>query len=674
MRESEQVVPGRPADRIDKLVLLERRNISHLDKPASLQFRRRHRSDAPERFYREGVEELQLQTGLDDEQPVGLGNRACNFREELRRCDADAQRQSDLASNPFAQRLRNRAAITNQPPQTGHVDEGLIDREPLNLRRRFPEDLEHRLTGLGIRAHPSGDDDGVGTQALRFANARRTANAPAFGLVTRSGDDAHTHQHRATAQRWIVALLHGRVERIEIGMQDRAYQDRRSSHPRRLHEQTFEQPQPCRYGVARANRRRVASHTATTISGGRPMTSTSHATQSPPLSTGDFDLFADDYVSDPFPFWAEGRGCPVHTSERWGGSHLVIGYDAVVKAAGNVPTLTSTLGTSAAPTLEDRTDPYAPRSIINSDPPNHAPVRRTMLPTFSPGAVAAYEPITRGLCERYLDELGDRTTVDAAVEYAQRIPARVIGLILGVDESMTQEFIGWVRDILERGAENPEGRQKSFETLTEYFAAEVEKRKVEPTDDLITSLLQSRMDNGESVSARDILGNLSLLLLAGIDTTWSAIGSSIWHLAQHRGDRERLRDDPAIWPQAVEELLRAYAPVMMGRIALDETEIAGCPVATGRRVLLSFPAANRDPEMFENPDVVNFDRTENRHLAFGSGIHRCAGSNLARMELRVALQTWMDRFPDFELDSNDTTTWAGGQVRGPRHVPVIVTR
>ncbi len=397
-------------------------------------------------------------------------------------------------------------------------------------------------------------------------------------------------------------------------------------------------------------------------------------TMSPPLASGDYDLFAEDYVADPFPFWAEARGCPVHTSERWGGSHLVIGYDAVVKAAGNIPTLTSTLGTSAAPTLDDRTDPYAPRSIINSDPPDHAPVRRVMLPTFSPPAVAVYEPITRGLCESYLDDLSDRTDIDAAVEYAQRIPARVIGLILGVDESMTAEFIGWVRDILEHGAENPAGRKKAFDALIEYFAAEVEARRIEPTDDLITSLINARMDNGESLSPRDVMGNLGLLLLAGIDTTWSAIGSSLWHLAQHPEHRRQLRENPEIWPQAVEELLRAYAPVMMGRTSLDATDVAGCPVAPGRKVLLSFPAANRDPAMFENPDEVDFNRTQNRHLAFGSGIHRCAGSNLARMELRVALQAWMDRFPDFTLDADAETTWAGGQVRGPRHIPVIVTR
>jgi cytochrome P450 len=190
----------------------------------------------------------------------------------------------------------------------------------------------------------------------------------------------------------------------------------------------------------------------------------------------------------------------------------------------------------------------------------------------------------------------------------------------------------------------------------------------------MTKLLVESRQDGSPLTARDLMGNLSLLLIAGIDTTWSAIGSSLWHLAQHPEQQAQLREHPELWPQAVEELLRAYSPVMMGRVALDDTEIAGCPVPKGRRVLLSFPAANRDPSVFRDPDVVDFERAENRHVAFGSGIHRCAGSNIARMELRVALQQWCDRFASFSLDPEATTTWAGGQVRGPRSVPVVVSR
>ena len=122
---------------------------------------------------------------------------------------------------------------------------------------------------------------------------------------------------------------------------------------------------------------------------------------------------------------------------------------------------------------------------------------------------------------------------------------------------------------------------------------------------------------------------------------------------------------------AIEELLRAYSPVTMARIVTGEVEFQGCPMHAGAKGLLNFPAANRDPDAFERPDEVILDRAHNRHVAFGSGIHRCAGSNLARMELRVAIEEWLKRIPDFRLADDADVTWAGGQVRGPRSLPVV---
>ena len=168
-----------------------------------------------------------------------------------------------------------------------------------------------------------------------------------------------------------------------------------------------------------------------------------------------------------------------------------------------------------------------------------------------------------------------------------------------------------------------------------------------------------------------MLGVAALVLIAGVDTTWSAIGSSLWHLATHPDDRERLVAEPEPWPLAVEELLRAYSPVTMARVVTEDVEFAGCPMKAGDKVLMNFPAANRDPEVFEDADQVVLDRALNRHVAFGSGIHRCAGSNLARMELRVALEEWLRRIPEFRLAEGAEVTWAGGQVRGPRSLPVV---
>ena len=183
--------------------------------------------------------------------------------------------------------------------------------------------------------------------------------------------------------------------------------------------------------------------------------------------------------------------------------------------------------------------------------------------------------------------------------------------------------------------------------------------------------MNARDKDGKPLADEHVLGSLRLLLIAGIDTTWSAIGSSLWHLAKTPADRERLVAEPELMPLAVEELLRAYSPVTMAREVMKETTISGCPVKPGNMVLLSFPAANRDPAMFPDADKVVIDRKENRHAAFGLGIHRCVGSNLARMEMTVAIEEWLKRIPDFRLDPAGKVTWSEGTVRGPRQLPVL---
>ena len=192
-----------------------------------------------------------------------------------------------------------------------------------------------------------------------------------------------------------------------------------------------------------------------------------------------------------------------------------------------------------------------------------------------------------------------------------------------------------------------------------------------PRDDLITYLLNSELD-GQKLDPFHVARTIGLLLLAGIDTTWSAIGASIWHLAGNPADRERLVAEPDVLPVAMEEFLRAYAPVTMARLVKQDMDWNSCPMKAEEWVLLPFPSANRDPAAFENADQVIIDRDPNRHAAFGLGPHRCAGSHLARMELRVALEVWLDAFPVFHLDDPDAVRWSGGQVRGPRILPVKI--
>jgi cytochrome P450 len=178
--------------------------------------------------------------------------------------------------------------------------------------------------------------------------------------------------------------------------------------------------------------------------------------------------------------------------------------------------------------------------------------------------------------------------------------------------------------------------------------------------------------DGTPLTEEMAVGMAYLLVVAGIDTTWSALGTAIWHLGTHPADLQRLVDDPGVLPSAVEEFLRAYAPVSVGRIAAVDSELGGCRVRSGERILGPVGAANRDPAVFEQADTFVIDREDNRHAAFGLGVHRCLGSNLARLELRVAIDEFIAAFPRFRVADAEAVTWTRGHVRGPHAVPLEV--
>ncbi|MGY9055714.1 MAG: cytochrome P450, partial [Alphaproteobacteria bacterium] len=284
-------------------------------------------------------------------------------------------------------------------------------------------------------------------------------------------------------------------------------------------------------------------------------------------------------------------------------------------------------------------------------------------------STANYQQITEDLCYGLLDKLEGRETCDAAVEYAQQIPPRVIAYILGIDMGRADEFTQWTQELLELGQTQPELRRSARLKIMNFFMEEVAERRVNPKDDVISQLIAAEVE-GERLSDHRVAGVCNLLLVAGIDTTWSSIGAALYHFSTHPEDRKRIAAEPELIPSAVEELLRFYSPVTMARKVTEEVEFQGAQMKPGDKVLMTFPAANRDPAVFENPDEVVLDRQQNRHLAFGTGIHRCAGSNLARMELQVAIRCWFERFPEFEMACPEAVTWAGGQVKGPRNVPL----
>ena len=391
----------------------------------------------------------------------------------------------------------------------------------------------------------------------------------------------------------------------------------------------------------------------------------------------DWDHADPAYNQNAPQIWDQLRGtCPVAHTDRYGGAWLPVTHADVSAVARDTDHFSSEGAVLSNKPPRDQWMSMAPiggAPPITSDPPFHADARRLLLPAFSPQVVAEWEPEIRRLCNELIDNMGDIETVDAAVQYAQNIPVYVIARMLGLPLEDSDYFRETVHMVLEEiGAEFGE-RQGAFEKLDAYLGMHVRDHIENPKDDLIGFLLNAKIYD-QPLSPEHVVGTIILLMVAGIDTTWSSIGSSIWHLAQHPSDLQRMVNEPELLPTAIEELLRMYAPVTMARIVSQDAEIGGCPVKAGDSVLLPFPAANRDPEVFPDADKVVIDREENRHVAFGLGIHRCLGSNLARLELRVAVEVFIQRFPKFELPNPSAVTWSLGQVRGPRKLPVRITQ
>lgn len=396
----------------------------------------------------------------------------------------------------------------------------------------------------------------------------------------------------------------------------------------------------------------------------------------PPVSdfATDFDHTDEAWVADPYPIMDDLRErCPIAHSDRYGGLWAPMTYEAVSAIANDTDHFTSrtVIINNGRPGEDALPAPIGVAPPISSDPPFHEIARRLLLPAFAPRPIAALETFTRELCNKLLDEMGDAELVDASVAYSEHIPVGLIAKLCGLPPEDGDLFRSFVKIIIEAVDLPAEERILAFQPVEDYVVAVIQDRRANPSDDLVSYLLDSEIA-GNKLSDEHVFGTIVLLIVAGIDTTWSAIGASIWHLSQNPDDLARLVAHPELLPSAVEEFLRAYAPVSMARLVKDDFEFQGCPMKKDDWIFLSFPAANRDPKAFDHADEVLIDREINRHSAFGLGIHRCLGSNLARMEMTVALEEWLKRYPKFELNTELPTTFSQGQVRGPRQLPVRI--
>jgi hypothetical protein len=386
----------------------------------------------------------------------------------------------------------------------------------------------------------------------------------------------------------------------------------------------------------------------------------------------DFSHLEPEWSADPYQIQDELRQrCPVARTERFGGAWLPTRYEDVAAVAYDTDRFSSRaiIMSNFRPTRD--LAPVGGSPPISSDPPFHHDARKLLLAAFTKREVVRQEPATRAFCHSLIDSLSGQDVIDAAHDYAQHIPVRVIANMLGFPPEDGPQFREFVEDLLEGINLPPDERRERVSRLFDYLLGQVHAHLDEPRDDLTTYLINAEL-YGRKLDPDVVTGAMALLLIAGIDTTWSAIGASLWHLAKTPGDRERLVAEPALLPTAIEEFLRAYAPVTMARLVKDDMHWHGVDMKADDWILLSFPAANRDPAQFDRASEVVIDREVNRHAAFGLGIHRCLGSHLARMELRVALEVWLERLPAFTLDDHAAVTWSAGQIRGPRTLPIRI--
>ncbi|MFJ2868466.1 cytochrome P450 [Kitasatospora sp. NPDC087314] len=381
----------------------------------------------------------------------------------------------------------------------------------------------------------------------------------------------------------------------------------------------------------------------------------------------DFDLFSPPVAENPFTVYDDMRsGCPVAHSEKHGGYWIAASYQAVDDVAKN-PELFSSVSISVPKNAFG--DDLAERPPITLDPPRHGAFRRTLLPAFSPRQIKALEPSVREHARELLAGITGRDRCDAAAEYAKKIPSRFMARMIGCDDDRQDEFAEQMRALLEA---NEMAEIQAAMAQTQPFLDDlIEQRRREPGEDLVSCVLSAEID-GRKLTGPELIGSLVLIITAGIDTTWSALGSSLWHLARHPEDRRRLVAEPELIPTAVEEFLRAFSPVQIARVVTRDTEFHGAQLSAGDSILLGMPSANRDGAEFPSADRVDIGREVNRHLAFGVGIHRCIGSSMARMEMRIALEEWLRAIPEFTLAPGDAVKWSTGHVWGPRRLDLLL--
>lgn len=328
------------------------------------------------------------------------------------------------------------------------------------------------------------------------------------------------------------------------------------------------------------------------------------------------------------------------------------------------------------------------KSLLSLDPPDHTRVRKLVQPSFTGRGMEAMRPsiqaVVDGLLDRAEQEAAERgeqpgqRRMELISQFAYPFPVTVISDLLGVPKEDRAQIKGWTENLLRIDRGRDKGMQEEVRQglldFTSYLKELFERKRVEPTDDMISRMVQAEEDN-DVLTEDELLATVFLMYLAGHVTTVNLVGSGVVALLTHPEQLAALQQDPSLARNVVEETLRYWGPVdFIGRrYATEELEVAGTEIDKGQQVTVSLAAANHDPDRFANPEVFDIRRPDaNRHVAFGKGIHVCLGAPLARIEGQIAFETLVRRYPDLRLAvPEDEIQWAPNFLRGFRQVPIL---
>ncbi|GAB2858046.1 cytochrome P450 [Actinocorallia aurea] len=365
--------------------------------------------------------------------------------------------------------------------------------------------------------------------------------------------------------------------------------------------------------------------------------------------------------------------CPVAHSSAYGGHWVATGYDEIHEICRDAETFSSE-SVNIPPSLgqDGRMIP------LEADPPDHTDYRKILTPVFSPRRMAALEERIGEIVTELLDAMEGREKVDFIAAFAKELPTRVFLALMGWPLDDATRFHTWV-DTLVLGVpggteeESMAARGEAAMSVYGYFNAMLDERAAATEDrDDVTGLLVNGRFGDRELTRHEQLNMLFVLLIGGLHTVQGQLAHSAIFFAENPDKRRELVADPGLVNTAVEEMLRWESAVAPARVVTRDTVLGGVALSAGDRVLIPLGAAGRDPAKFPDADEVDLARDPNPHLAFGAGRHRCLGSHLARVELRVAFAALHRRFPDYRLDPADPPERHLSQVKGVVRLPLLL--